>query len=221
MDYAGQRVGRLTVIKKTERSGKGRTYWLCVCDCGNQVEVRGDSFKKGGTRSCGCLKKEIARIKAIDLSGMKFGHLTVFARAEGKRDGRQWWACKCDCGKIIEVSGGPLMRGKTDSCGCQKPVFVKEIGDDKHMALRKNTWTNVKNMVGYVVGRLTVISRSERKSKNGQAYWICKCECGNETDVSGSHLRSGHTSSCGCLNDENRKRPRNQKKGVKAIDSIV
>lgn len=28
--------------------------------------------------------------------------------------------------------------------------------------------------------------------------WHCQCDCGNECDVSGSHLRSGHTVSCGC-----------------------
>ena len=30
--------------------------------------------------------------------------------------------------------------------------------------------------------------------------WLCKCECGTEKNYRGSHLRSGHTKSCGCLN---------------------
>ena len=51
--------------------------------------------------------------------------------------------------------------------------------------------------------RLTVIGRSEDSLNNKRncAHWICSCSCGN-TDaiiVSGSHLRNGHTLSCGCL----------------------
>ena len=38
--------------------------------------------------------------------------------------------------------------------------------------------------------------------KNGRVYWHCKCKCGNETDVRGDSLRSGHIRSCGCLQRE-------------------
>lgn len=29
--------------------------------------------------------------------------------------------------------------------------------------------------------------------------WECQCECGNKIIVSGNHLRTGHTTSCGCI----------------------
>lgn len=45
--------------------------------------------------------------------------------------------------------------------------------------------------------KLTVIQ--EAKSKEGRAYWLCKCDCGNTTIVSGKNLRNGNTKSCGCL----------------------
>ena len=32
--------------------------------------------------------------------------------------------------------------------------------------------------------------------------WRCKCQCGNEIEVDGRNLRSGHTKSCGCLKKE-------------------
>mgnify|MGYP001771151571 CR=1 FL=1 len=59
----------------------------------------------------------------------------------------------------------------------------------------------VKDMTGKTFGRLHVFARSEN-GKNGQAYWICKCECGNIKRVSGYKLRSGNTRSCGCYRDE-------------------
>lgn len=59
----------------------------------------------------------------------------------------------------------------------------------------------LKDMTGKVCGRLTVLSRADN-DKSGIAYWLCKCSCGKETVVKGTSLRSGRTSSCGCLISE-------------------
>jgi len=55
----------------------------------------------------------------IDLSGKRFGRLTVVARAKnlGKRTR---WQCVCDCGKRAEVLASSLITGTTRSCGCYK-----------------------------------------------------------------------------------------------------
>ena len=55
----------------------------------------------------------------------------------------------------------------------------------------------VRNLVGQSFGRLSVIERAE--SRNGKAYWLCRCDCGNYKTVSGTHLVDGSTQSCGCL----------------------
>ena len=63
-----------------------------------------------------------------------------------------------------------------------------------------------KDLTGRRYGRLTVIER-RGSDKHGNALWLCKCECGNEVVVIGSHLRSHHTTSCGCYNsDKSRER---------------
>lgn len=51
-------------------------------------------------------------------------------------------------------------------------------------------------MDGQVWGQLTVI-RMAPKSK--LVSWVCRCSCGKEVVVTGIHLRSGHTKSCGCF----------------------
>lgn len=56
------------------------------------------------------------------------------------------------------------------------------------------------DMTGKTFGRLTVLRRVENFGK--EVRWQCRCECGTETAAAGSHLRSGHTSSCGCFRDE-------------------
>lgn len=53
----GLKFGRLLVLDVDE-SKKGKTYWKCLCECGNIKVVRGDSLQGGKCRSCGCLKKE-------------------------------------------------------------------------------------------------------------------------------------------------------------------
>lgn len=60
------------------------------------------------------------------------------------------------------------------------------------------------NEIGNIHGRLTVVSLSDQKEKNGGVKWICLCECGKKTHVTGSKLRKGHTTSCGCFGHEQR-----------------
>lgn len=60
----------------------------------------------------------MARVK--DLSGQKFGRLTVIKRGENNKHGLPRWECKCDCGKITLVSGQHLREEKVKSCGCLK-----------------------------------------------------------------------------------------------------
>ena len=55
--------------------------------------------------------------KFIDLTGKRFGRLTVVERAENK-NGYRRWKCKCDCGNETVVYSANLSGGKTKSCGC-------------------------------------------------------------------------------------------------------
>lgn len=56
-------------------------------------------------------------------------------------------------------------------------------------------------MIGYHIGRLTVISQAGRDRKRN-ILWRCACECGNETIAAGWRLRKGEPRSCGCLQRE-------------------
>lgn len=55
------------------------------------------------------------------------------------------------------------------------------------------------DLTGQRFGKLTVLGLIKPLNKNNRClYWKCKCECGNEKNIQGGHLRSGHTNSCGC-----------------------
>ena len=61
-DLTGHRFGRLLVLGRAPSTK--RVKWNCQCDCGNKTTVETCSLKSGTTKSCGCLRREMARQKA-------------------------------------------------------------------------------------------------------------------------------------------------------------
>lgn len=68
----------------------------------------------------------------------------------------------------------------------------------------------MKDLTGIRFGRLIVLGlhhKKQRYNKNKtkaghQYFWLCKCDCGNETIVLGDNLKKGNTQSCGCIHKE-------------------
>lgn len=56
IDLRGRIFGSLTVVQRS-RNHYSQPHWLCVCECGNAVDVRGGNLRSGNTRSCGCLPR--------------------------------------------------------------------------------------------------------------------------------------------------------------------
>lgn len=56
-------------------------------------------------------------MRVVDRTGLRYGQLEVLAQQESSVS-RSKWACKCDCGNIIEALGYNLESGNTTSCGC-------------------------------------------------------------------------------------------------------
>ena len=114
-DLTGRQFGHLTVMGIGEpyknQKGKERLRWHCKCDCGKELDVFTYMLNSGKTTSCGCYT---IRSNEIDLTGQKFGKLTVLSHVNQKRK----WKCQCDCGNICIVNGDNLRNGTTKSCGC-------------------------------------------------------------------------------------------------------
>jgi hypothetical protein len=56
-------------------------------------------------------------LKQIDITGQKFNSLTAL-EIDRNENGKVFWKCKCDCGKIISVISSRLRYGEKKSCGC-------------------------------------------------------------------------------------------------------
>ena len=134
IDFTGQRFSRLLVLGRdvTKPSGAGKSaYWLCQCDCGNQVSIRSDKLKNGITQSCGCLSKEIrSQLFLKDMINQRIGRLTVLRRDTSKPMGKKqyaYWICQCDCGNICSVRSDHLRDTTTQSCGCLNSTGEEKI----------------------------------------------------------------------------------------------
>ena len=169
LDLAGMRFGKLTALEPAANVGQS-TAWKCRCDCGNEVIVRTSALRSGKARSCGCLREE-----RLDLTGDKYGKLTVLGRAPDV--GRQSaWRCRCGCGNEVVVRMCDLRSGHTKSCGCL---------------------AHGQDLTGLRFGRLVVTGPAGARGKN--MVWLCHCDCGSDVEVRTDNLRSGGTRSCGCL----------------------
>ena len=125
--------------------------------------------------------------KLKDLTGMKFGHLTVRYRGENSKNGQTRWWCECDCDnpELILVQSGNLKNGHTTSCGkCQK----------------------FEDLTGQIFWNWLVLKRAEDYiSPKGEKYvqWLCECQCQKKTHkvIRASILKNGGNKSCGCLHE--------------------
>ena len=128
-----------------------------------------------------------------DLTGMIFGRLRVLKRdPENTSKGQARWVVQCTCQdqKIFSVTGTSLISGNTQSCGC--------------LQRERTSAARFLDLTGKVFGRLTVLRRAPNDTLRGNAQWVVRCSCEDQTEfvVSGSSLTSGNTKSCGCLQKE-------------------
>ena len=110
-DITGNRYGSLVVQKMLYHyKNNQQTYCLCLCDCGNIIDVKLESLKDGNTTSCGCKHSP-------NLLNRRFGYLTVIKELPSKNKKRRW-DCLCDCGNHTVLTSSKLLSGHTKSCGC-------------------------------------------------------------------------------------------------------
>lgn len=103
--------------------------------------------------------------KAIDLTGQKFGRLTVVKRAENTKDNKAQWLCECECGNTKIVRSVSLKSGDTKSCGCIRENQNKTHGKSK---TRLHTiWANM-------IQRCLNVHNERYKDYGGRGITVCE-----------------------------------------------
>jgi len=175
--------GRLVVLgRDTSRVSSKEAFWRCHCLCGNDVTVSGGNLRKGsegrkgGTRSCGCLRREIRRLLAKGrppLHGAaRKGHATPEYRTWQKIKER----CYVPACKSYPDYGG---RGITmcDRWRTSFPAFLEDMG------LRPSTLHTIErrdNSAGYTPDNCCWATRREQnrnKRSNTVLTWNDQTHC--------------------------------------------
>ena len=109
----------------------------------------------------------------MDLSGKRFGRLTVLEYAGKKKSGSQnktLWKCLCDCGneKITDV--GALRSGHTTSCGCLHKEMFGALNRKHNLAHKCNLYSVWKSMNG----RCKNPKDKSYKNYGGRGIEVCK-----------------------------------------------
>ena len=116
---------------------------------------------------------------AIDLTGQRFGRLTVLRRGKSDYCSAKW-ICLCDCGKEKTIASYQLRRGSIRSCGCLRAKTI--------------------DLTGRKFGRLVALDYESRNhGKHKRNYWRCQCQCGKHVKTMACNLLNGNTTSCGCI----------------------
>lgn len=129
--------------------------------------------------------------RLIDLTGQRFGRLSVISQAESKHTPSgtyAMWNCVCDCGKEVCVRSKSLRKGKTVSCGC----YNRETCSER----------SLEDLSGKKFGSLYVVDRATDLISPSGAHrtrWNCKCECGNVCIKDSYYLKTSPIPSCGCM----------------------
>lgn len=115
IDLTGRKYNLLTVIEKVGKNNRGEQLWRCSCVCGGVAIRKSANLLNAHAKSCGCLRRGVAREK---LEGRKFNKLTILSYVGRDKFRSSLYECICECGNKTKVKAENLKTGKTKSCGC-------------------------------------------------------------------------------------------------------
>lgn len=157
----------------------------CKClNCGATKEVLWKTFVSTPRHNC---------LPPIphDLTGMKFGHLTVLGRDESRPKGhgqKTYWICQCDCPDktITSVMRTSLVNERTTSCNS---VYHRTQHKGERISIIGKTYLDLK-----------VDKALDERAPNGDIMYSCTCRVCGKTNVkvSRSNLTSLRKKDCGC-----------------------
>lgn len=147
--------------------------------------------------------------KRADLSGQKFGRLTVISFSHTDPKSGAVWLCKCDCGNDYLALAKTLKASRVISCGCARLERAARLKAEKAARLEEERAAKQRkremrdDLTGEVFGELTVLELYSKGKQKRADRWLCQCSCGNTCTASRESLVYNGRISCGCMTGKN------------------
>ena len=191
-DHTGKRYYQLVVIRRSDESVEGRPSWLCKCDCGKEVVVRGFSLSAGNTKSCGCRndiwKKNLGK-RHHDAMQIKYpGNVSAIIRLyAGYKKGASVRNLdfKLDIEEFKAITQQPCYY-----CGIP-PQQVIHTAHSKIISYTHNGIDRINNGVGYVKGNVVACCTICNYAKGTQTLkefvaWVARAHKNLSTKLEGN-----------------------------------
>lgn len=124
----------------------------------------------------------------IDLTGDRYGRLTIIKRAKYNLQGKPAWVCECDCGNIKVINGSSLRQGLTRSCGClHREAIGERASRQDHWGESNPNWRGGTSRNGYDAGFTEEFKEVIRK----RDLYCCQI-CGMPQEENGEKLSIHH-----------------------------
>lgn len=135
-DLTGTRIGFLTVVRPGsgkivgKKNPKLRPTVICRCDCGKEVEILSSNLLRSNpnSTSCGCKVLTSVKYNFKDITGQKFGQLSVIKRLpEYTKTRGAMWECQCECGNTVKLASNCLTSGNNVTCGDKSKHYGTQL----------------------------------------------------------------------------------------------
>lgn len=134
-------------------------------------------------------------MKLKDLTGMRFGRLTVSERAGSNKQHRAIWKCVCDCGNVTFTVGSSMVNGSTKSCGCLHSETSAENGRKSRSSVTKHGGSREKLYYVWRTMRNRCFDKSHPRYKDwgGRGIAVCKEWADSYATFRDWALKNGYT----------------------------
>lgn len=120
-----------------------------------------------------------------DITGEKFGKLTVVKPIGFYQNKSVKWECLCDCGGTYISNSYRLKNNTATHCGCNSTKLKLQAGEKYEMLT--------------VIRPLSLQEKKQKGYKNTGGFYLCKCDCGKDVIILASRLKNKRSKSCGCI----------------------
>jgi hypothetical protein len=162
-DLTGMVFGDFTVLGHDESRGKYQYYEICKCNkCGKEKSIASGGLTTRNKNFCECNEKFNKREDITgyekDLSGEKFGSLTVISFSHTEHS-HSHWNCVCDCGEDVTKSISYLKGSKYKMCNkCRSKILSDKIVKKEKPVVDKKSPGQKKQNTYCEMGDYTIIN---------------------------------------------------------------